>query len=173
MRHGTDINSLRNGVRSVIKEIDEFLAEVGMRNPGHSIEGVNSVIAQQRLITWLEEQFAELCSTLNRLPNEASSGQLRTSLVEGIDAVLLVIIDALNARDAESWSRARELTGDRSELMRRLRGTYLESSSGFDDTVQSNILTATNTAGEIFFLLSRLTQEMEGSPALMSGEAPP
>ena len=173
VRRGTGINSLRNGVRSVIKEIDEFLAEVGMRNPGHSIEGVNSVIAQQRLITWLEEQFAELCSTLNQLPNEASSGQLRTSLVEGIDVVLLVIIDALNARDAESWSRARELTGDRSELMRRLRGTYLESSSGFDDTVQSNILTATNTAGEIFFLLSRLTQEMEGSPALMSGEAPP
>ena len=60
---------------------------------------------------------------------------------------------------------ALDLTGDRNELLARLRDTYLEDERSFDHAVQSNILKVTNTAGEIFFLLSRLAREMEPSVA--------
>ena len=170
-RSGTGVESLRNAVRPVIREIEEFLTEVRTRHPGHSIGAANSMLTQQRLIAWLEEQFAELCATLDQLPDEAPVNQLRAGLLEGIDTVVLVINDAMASQDAESWSMALELTGDRNELLARLRSAYLEGAGSFDRAVQSNILKATNTAGEIFYLLSRLTREME--PSIAEGQLTP
>ena len=165
-RQGVAIDSLRGSLRPLLGEIDDFLAEVGIRHPGHAAEDLNSMLTQQRLITWLEEQLAELCTRINQLPDQASSGQLRTNLVEGVDAVVLVITEALTDQDAESWSIARRLTADRGEPLTGIRRAYMEDAGDPDQTVRSNIFEVTNTAGEIFFLLSRLTQEMEDSPAL-------
>ena len=69
VRQGNGIDSLRDSVRSLIWEIDEFLAEARTRNPSNEIESVSSMLTRQRLITWLEEQFAELCAELSELPN--------------------------------------------------------------------------------------------------------
>jgi len=86
VRRGSGIDPLRDSVRELISEIGEFFNEVRMRHPGHAIDEVNSILAQHRLIVWLEEQFAELCAELNQLPNDEAAGQLRDVLVEGIDA---------------------------------------------------------------------------------------
>ncbi len=174
-RRGAEIESLRNSTRLVIGEINSFLAEVTLRHPMQNIQGINSVLAQQRLITWLEEQLAELCLALNQLPGETEPGQLRSNLIEGLDTVMLVITDTLNSGDAEQWTMARELTGDRTELMRRLQISHLEQEGGLNETERFNILKATNIAGEVFFLLARITQEMENSPvlAVVSPSPPP
>ena len=175
VRQGDGVDSLRNAIRPVIREIDEFLTEVRVRHPGHAIEDVNSVLAQQRLIVWLEEQLAELCYELSRLPNDEATAQLRNVLIDGIDTVTLVIIDGLTSPDPEDWSMVMQLTGDRSELLRRIRTAYMSVETPPSDAVQANILKATNTAAEIFFLFSRLTREMKDSPALApaSPESPP
>ena len=47
---------------------------------GLFFDEVNSALAQERLIVWLEEQFGELCLELNQLPNDESAGQLRCQL---------------------------------------------------------------------------------------------
>ena len=171
VRRGNGIDSLRNSVRTLIREVDEFLTEVRIRHPGYGIDEVNSALAQQRLITWLEEQFGELCKELNQLPRDETAGELRVVLVEGIDAVVLVIIDGLTSQDPEDWQTVVQLTGDRSELLRRIRDSYTSGDIPLSDAVQANILKVTNTAGEIFFLFSRLTQEMEG--ASIPSAAPP
>ena len=116
MRRGSEIDSLRDSVRPLIKEIDEFLTEARLRYPDHEIEAVNSILTQQRLIVWLEEQFAELCTELNELPKGEAAGKLRNALVEGIDAVVLVIADGLANPDPEVRITAKQITGDRSEL---------------------------------------------------------
>ena len=84
-------------------------------------------------------------------------------MVEGIDTLILTIIDDLNHDNQEGWANARELTDDRSEVLRKLRSTYIsqEDPSSLSDATQANILKVTNTAGEIFFLLSRLLREVE------------
>ncbi len=171
VRQGSGIVSLGNSVRTLIREIDEFFTEVRLRHPGHAVDDVNSMLAQQRLIAWLEEQFAELCAGLNELPSEGSAGQLRDSLVEGIDTVVVVIVEELTSPDPERWSMVAQLTGDRSDLLRRIRNSYMSVESPPSDAVQEGILKITNTAAEIFFLFSRLTQEMRNSPVL--NPAPP
>ena len=88
-------------------------------------------------------------------------------MVEGIDTVTLVIIDGLISRKPGDWSIAMQLVGDRSELLHRIRSDYTSLDTPMSDAIQANIIKATNTAGEIFFLFSRLTQEMQNSSVLI------
>ena len=169
VRQGQDIESLRTSIRPVIREIDEFFTEVILRYPLQRTDGVNSMLAQQKLITWLEEQLAELCNILNQMPKEEDPDQLRSALVESIDIVVLVILDAVNSGNAEQWSEAGKLTEDRTELLRRFQNAYLEQHVNLNETERLNTLKAINAAGEIFYLLSRIIQEMEG----FSTVAPP
>ena len=164
-RRRTSVAELRQSTHPAIGEISQFLSDTSVRYPGQSIEAVNSMMTQQRLIVWLEEQFAELCDSLNRLPNDGSGERLRGVMVEGIDTLILTIIDELNKENPEGWANARELTSDRSEVLRKLRIRYIsqEDSASLSDATQANILKVTNTAGEIFFLLSRLLREIENS----------
>ena len=166
VRHGDRIDSLRNAARNIIGEIDEFLTEVRVRHPGYSIEEVNSILTRQRLFVWLEEQFAELCDELNQLPGDEFGERLRGVMVEGIDVVILTVIEGLNSDNPEDWATAKQLTEDRSGVLRRLRSNYMsqDGSPDLSDAFQANIVQVTNTAGEIFFLLSRLLREVENSP---------
>ena len=163
VRQGTTVDPLRTSVRTLIREIDDFLTEVRVHHPGYGIDEVNSALAQQRLVIWLEEQFGELCEDLNQLPDDTATSQLKSVFVEGIDAVVLVIIDGLTSPDPESWATIRQLTRDRSELLRQIRSNYLSSEPPPGEALQVTILKVTNTTGEIFFLFARLTQEMTAS----------
>ena len=166
VRQGDEINSLRSAVRTIMSDIDEFLIEVRVRHSGYSIEDVNSILSCQRLIVWLEEQFAELCGTLNQLRGSESGERFRDVMVEGIDVVVLTIIDCLNSNNPTDWATAKQLTDDRSEVLRQIRTNYIsqDDSSDMDEAFQGNILETTNTAREIFFLLSRILRETENSP---------
>ena len=167
-RRRTSVRELRESTQPAISEIFQFLSDTSVRYPGQSMEAVNSMMTQQRLIVWLEEQFAELCDSLNQLPSDGPGERLRGVMVEGIDTLILTILDDLNHDNQEGWANARELTDDRSEVLRKLRSTYIsqEDPSSLSDATQANILKVTNTAGEIFFLLSRLLREVENSSIL-------
>ena len=87
-------------------------------------------------------------------------------MIEGIDAAVLTIIDGLNSNNPEDWATAKQLTDDRSVVLRQLRSSYMSQrgSTATNDAAQAAIVKVTNTAGEIFFLLFRLTQEVENGP---------
>ena len=165
VRQGSGIDSLRNSVRTLIGETDEFLTEVMSRHPGHRVGDVNSMLAQQRLVGWLEEQFAELSDTLNQLPGDEPGARLRGVMVEGIDAVVLTIIDGLNSNNPEDWATAKQLADDRSDVLSQFRISYMSQDEfpTLSDAALTTIVKVINTAGEIFFLLSRLLTESERS----------
>lgn len=160
VRQGTVNESLRNSVRHLLGEIDDFLDLVRTRHPGHEIEGVSSMLTRQRLIVWLEEEFGEFCEGLNRLPDDKATDRLRYALLEGIDTVVQSLVEGLTSNESEDWKIAVQLTGDRSELLRRIRSRHISDETSLSEASQADVLTVTNTAAEIFFLLSRLTLEM-------------
>ena len=159
VRRDAGIEMLRDSTKRLIEAVDYFLTEVRLRHPEHNIEDVNRILARQRLITWLEEELGDLCNTLRQLSNEGVTAQFRTTLSEGIDAVVLTIVHAMTSQEADDWSIARDVTGDRSVLLREIRRGYLERRIGLDESDRANIIDATNTAGEIFSLLSRLAAD--------------
>ena len=165
VRQGSGIGSLRNSVKTLIGDTDEFLSEVMLRHPGRRVDDVSSMLAQQRLIGWLEEQFAQLSDTLNQLPDDEPGARLRGVMVEGIDIVILTIIDGLNSNSPDDWITAKRLTDDRSDVLSKLRISYMAQDDAHyrSDASLATMIKVTNTAGEIFFLLNRLLVESERS----------
>ena len=86
---------------------------------------------------------------------------LRISVREGIDAVLLILLDALENGDEDSWAIAKSLTEDRSDLMHKMRNFYWELEPPLDSVQRTNVLTITNSVEQVFFLLTKLTSELD------------
>lgn len=169
VRRGDDaeeLDDLSDSVKSVLDEISEFITELRRRHPGHSPQAINSVMAQQRLIIWLEEQFEELCAELMELPDDTESGQLRYVLLEGIDTVVITVNESLSSTDPEHWPMASQLTYDLSDALDKIRNDYLSGGVPLSDQTRDIALKTTNTTGVIFFLFSWLAQEKEEFLAL-------
>ena len=156
VRLGKKAGEMRETTQTLISLIEEFLHELAIHCPSYRADDLNSTFSRLKLLTWLEEQFGALCDRLNLLPDEAPLGELKSGIVEGIDATLLVIADPSIDET--------EVVSDRGTLMRNIRNRYLSGDIELDRSQQANILTITNGVEQIFFLLSKFTKESDRSP---------
>ena len=161
-RMGLPLGAVRQSTLQVNSRIDEFLAELGQRNPGQDGERRNAVLSRQKLITWLEEQFSALPDLLRDLPEDDMLETFQISVVEGTDAALLIFLDALEEDDTDSWAFVQQVMGDRRSLMQDVRARYLAMSPEEDDGRHRIIVEATNAVENIFFLLAQLTRDFQG-----------
>ncbi len=164
VRQGTDLETPRKAVREVLSEIDAFLIDLRGHHSAQSNEGRSSMVTRQKLLFWLEEQLAVLCGALRELNEQSALHDLRTSFTEGIDAVLLSMLHAVETGDKDAWKLVKKLTGNRSEQMSTMRRRYLEIERIADDGQRAQLITVTNAAEQTFFLLSKLAQEFDNSP---------
>ena len=161
VRSDRGIQSLMTSTRELNSHIDIFLRDLSAHQSDFDTEYLISIQGRQKLITWLEEQFSELCIGLNSLDDTRALRDFKHSFVEGIDAVMLVINDDTMAGDVDSRYFSTELTGDRSGLMREIRSTYLEGDLKLSKEDRVRIMNITDAAERIFFLLSKLTDGIE------------
>ena len=164
VRQGTELQTPRKAVREVLSEIDAFLIELRGRHSTQSDEGRSSMLTRQKLLFWLEEQLAVLCGALQELNEQSALHGLRASFTEGIDAVLLSMLHAVETGDKDAWKLAKKLTGNRRKQMSTMRRRYLEMEQFLDDRQRAQLITVTNSAEQTFFLLSKLAQEFDNSP---------
>ena len=159
VRQQTGVKPIRVATREVLSEINDFLSDLQTRHPIQGVEGRNALMSRQKLLSWLEEALGVLCETLLELESRSALHQFRTSISEGVDSVLVALLDALETNDELSWYIARQLTRDRSEIMRKIRNEYLEMDPPLRKSELLNILLITNTVEEVFFLLSKLESD--------------
>ena len=162
VRRGERIAPLRAGTRKLISDITEFLDDVHTLHPMHGVENHNSLRHRQKLLGWLEDALGVLCESLAELDDRPPLAQLRTTICESVDGVLLSLVDAMDSDDPMTWDITRELTGDRSEMMRDLRSRYLERDPPLQHLELIHVLLITNAVEEAFFLFSKM--EMEFNP---------
>ena len=162
VRQDGGIHNLMISTRELNSHVDVFLRDLSAHQSDFDTEYMISIQGRQKLITWLEEQFSELCIGLNSLDNTRALRDFKHSFVEGIDAVMLVINDDTMAGDVDSQYFSTELTSDRSGLMREIRSTYLEGDLKLSKENRARIMNITDAAERIFFLLSKLTDGIEG-----------
>ena len=171
VRHGTALEPVRDATGRLLAEIEQFLVDLGERHPMHGVEGWTSISTRQKLLCWLEEQMATLCVALRELPDQpARGGTLRVNICEGVDAVLLSVLDAVETSSEDRWMYLKELTGDRSEQMREMRNEYWKTAPSPDAGQLSRVITITNSMEQVLFLLSKLVQELEASSTLPTRE---
>ncbi len=161
-RTGQTAKSLSDATREVNTRVTEFLAELGRHNPGQDSERRNTVLSRQKLITWLEEQFAAVPEYLRELPEDRELDAFRMSVVEGTDAAFLIFLDALENDDAESWEFAEQVMGNRRTQMQSVRTRHLALAADNDSEQQRVIVETTNAVENIFFLLAQLTRDFQG-----------
>ena len=159
VRTGKQLAGFRQTATEISLQISDFLKDLDMRHPTQAIEDRYSIRNRQTILNWLEEQVGELCVTLMALPEESPLYNLRNSLLEGIDAVLLVIHDAQMDIDEELWSYVEQLTGDRRKLMQDLVRVHVNADLPLDASETLKLLQITNSTEQIFFLLSRYCSE--------------
>ena len=163
VRRGERIVDLRAGTRKLLSDITEFLDDLHALHPMQGVEDQNSLRNRQKLLAWLEDALGALCETLADLDDRSTLAELRTTICESVDGVLLSLVEAMECDDRMTWELTRNLTGDRSEMMRNIRAHYLEWEPPLKRLEFINVLLITNAAAEAFFLFSKM--ETEFNPA--------
>ena len=161
VRQETSLETIRKSTRSVLSQIGNFLSDLNERHPMQNADDYSSMLTRQKLLYWLEEELTVLCETLQNSDGQLAGDSLRISVREGIDAVLLILLDALENGDEDSWAIAKNLTEDRSDLMHKMRNIYWELEPPLDNVQRTNVLTITNSVEQVFFLLTKLTSELD------------
>lgn len=159
VRQGRNVTPIRDASRRLLSEIDEFLRDLHSHHPAQAVEHRNDRMNRQKLLVWMEDALGVLCKSLGEIGDRPALERFRTSMCEGVDSVLLALIDALEADDDMSWDVARQLIGDRGAIMRRFRLQYLDLDPPLARLEQINVLLITNAVEEVFFLLSKLESE--------------
>ncbi|MCY4548940.1 MAG: Na/Pi symporter [Defluviicoccus sp.] len=163
VRRGDRIAPLRAGTRQLLSDIVEFLDDLHTLHPMHGVEDQNSLRNRQKLLAWLEDSLGVMCETLAEIDERSALGQLRTTICESVDGVLLSLVDAIESDDSVVWDLTRKLTGDRGEMMRDIRTRYLQREPPLQRLDLINVLLITNAVEETFFLFSKI--ENEANPA--------
>ena len=164
VREGKDVRPLRDASRALLDDIGEFLADLQPLHPMQAVEDRNALLNRQKMLAWLADSVAVMCGALLDIDDRPELKQFRESMCEGVDSVFLALDHAMESDDEASWDIASALSGGRGEIMRRLRGKYLESDLKLKKSDLLNVVLATNTAEDIFFLLSKLEEDFNPYP---------
>ena len=157
VREGTPPTDLHEAVTSVLSETNVFLTELCASRESHAVEDRAALLIRQSLLTWFEERLAALCSALRELDTGSS---LRTNAVEGVDAVLLCLIDAVESEDEELWDYVHRMTHEHGEPMRKVRATYISGQlASRDPEVSGPVIAVTSALEQVFLILGKLADE--------------
>ena len=129
----------------------------------HGTEEQNALRNRQKLLSWLEDALGVMCEALADIDGRSEIGQLRTTVCEGVDGVLLALVDAAESDDPTDRAVAKRLTGDRGAMMRGLRTRCLQHDPPLQRADLLNVLLVTNALEETFFLFAKIEKEFDPS----------
>ena len=159
VRRDERVGILRAGTQKLLADVTEFLDDLHALHPMHGVEDQNSLRNRQKLLVWLEESLGVMCETLVDIDDRSALGQLRVTICESVDGVLLSLVDAMESDDPMAWEFTRRLTGDRSEMMRDIRTKHLQREPRLSHDDLIHVLLITNAVEETFFLFSKIEKE--------------
>ena len=159
VRQKKDVAPLRETSRMVLSEIDQFLTDLQDLHPLQSVEKRNTILSRQKLLFWLDDATAAMCTALLDLGGRPVLEEFRANLCEGIDSVFLSLADAMDADDRLSWELASRLTESRVELMRSIRRRYQDMNPPLQTHEMKTVTLVVNGVENIFFLLSKVEAE--------------
>ncbi|MDX9766231.1 MAG: Na/Pi symporter [Ectothiorhodospiraceae bacterium] len=142
--------------RGVAREVERFITDLMDRHQDRlSLHRMINIQGRNALIVNLQDSLYELSSLLGRMHGTAETGQLSHGLNEGLHAILLTLLDAVDNGDAEDWALLNRLTSDRTELMERIRHKLLREGQTLPYTTHEVLFGATSLFERIIWLLRR------------------
>lgn len=146
--------------------VNEFLT--GLREAPFDAVGydkLNRAINLQHLLDGLNETLVEIARTSRPAEDAALARRLLANVVEGIDAVLLTMVDALADTSGEDRTLFHTMTRNRGTVMQRLREGYLAADAQLSTAEKGTILIVTNLAERALWLLGQIAEQEQTVPA--------
>ncbi len=141
--------------------IDDFLARLGEGPISRSgYERLNAALSLERLLDGLAETLADLARAACAATSSPATARLTGNVIEGLDAVLSTVVEAMGPDGADDRILLRRMSGDRGALMKRLREEYLESDAAMGAADKMSILTVTNLTERASWLINRLVEAL-------------
>lgn len=166
---GRRMVELREAFRSVHKQAGIYIDDLADdRLVAENHERVYRIVDRHSRLETLEAALAEFAEAAPRLQGSAALEDIRIALIEGLDAVLLSFVEAMESGDAEDMALIQRITGDRGELMEGVRRQFLS-----DETVslgreeKLGLLQLTGLFERLIWMLREMTQK---APLAMSQE---
>lgn len=119
---------------------------------------------RQELLDTLDETCCALTEAAGELGGEAA--QLRTTIVEALDTLLLTAISGMAQADDEELAMLATMTRDRGPAMERVRARYLSSSLALSPETRSRVLQVTSLFERATWALHRFAGLLRASPPL-------
>jgi phosphate:Na+ symporter len=148
--------------RALGRQIVAFLTGLVNRHPSPGLS--DRLLARLELEKTGEALEETLRQVVGRLPGPAASPALRdfgSSMVESLDTILLTAVEAFPGADGEELAWLLRLTGDRSEMMEKVRGQYLAAESGLPQEEKVALLYLTGLFERVVWLLRQVALTLE------------
>lgn len=159
-RINAELQNRHRTFASLVDAIDGFLRDLGQTAPPiDTLEQLSSALSAQRLVKSAEDSVLELANGIAKGKELAGLQSFFASALEGMHALMLSVNHGLIGGDEIDLSMASRLTGDRSQLMQKLRRAYLSEEQELPGDEKLMLLTTTNLCERIVWLLGRLVDE--------------
>ncbi len=151
-----DGQTLYRASGAVASAVDGFLSELTERTSMHSaLERIVNLQSRNALIVNLQDSCMELVERLQQPATNPDAERMRHSVAEGLHALLNTLAQTAESRDKIDLQLLLHLSGDRSEVMQRLRGGLLGNDPPLSLSDKQQLLDATSLAERITWLVRR------------------
>ena len=156
---------------AVAMAIRTFIDELGRRNPGrHALERLGDCLERLQLLQAMESTLYELAGAIDRGKGSAGLARLGGNVLEAVDVVLMTLGDAWQHGAAEDLALLGQLTGDRGDLMRRIRESYIDGERAASAEERLTLMHLTSLCERLFWLMGRLSVNLERRSAAVLQE---
>lgn len=159
---GTHLGLCDELLQSASRLIGDYLQTLGIRSMSVAdFDRLHTAMDRHARLGTLAGQIVEFGRLALSPIRGDSLRDLRDNMIEGLDAILLILRDAVQEQDAEALAMARMITGDRSEMMQKLRQSYLtDATRGLDNSDKMLLLKLTGQFERLIWALGALVQRL-------------
>lgn len=161
------LSSFHNAFTTVTQEIDTFLLEILQTCRVHATsEQALNVKNRQNLITNLEQTLYDFSQLLLVWKTDESDAHPKNTFLEGLDFILLAVCDVFENPVSENIESIFLLTGDRNELIQKMRGRLLSNNLELNDpSERMTFLQVTSLYERAIWIVGRIALSLQQSNA--------
>lgn len=150
---------------NVSQEISRLLSAISGRglNETESSYLIRATKLQEQLVS-LEDTVFKITSRLEAHDASDTATSLGQKILESLDFIILMEIDAIRSRDREQVDELANVTGDRSEMMDQVRKRYLQAEEELSATDRNFVLDITILFENAVAAISRSAELLRASP---------
>lgn len=151
---------------NISREISAFASDLLSKDLStEATEQIVTLSNRQRFLDGLEELLYEMTHVLASLAGTGLGATLFSSFLESLDVLMVTTSEALETGDPEEIEVLVELTRDRSEVMSKVRKTYLtgEHDLGMEDRM--NLLMITGLWERAVWAFSKIALSIKQNPS--------